>query len=130
MADYNGADRRGSSRRSDDLHCGNHEQNTTDLSGMKHSFSTLKWVLGTTIPIAVLIIGAFFSSIDTNISGMRGDLKDVKEGIIESNLNQATARMEIEQLKKDVSNIKVWMERYHDHDGPVFTLKAARKDDK
>ena len=97
----------GEERRSE--HCGNHEENTKDISRIKG------WIA------AVAIIGALASfGINRYMDGIDGHLVKIADTTDKTNetvnslaINNAVTRAEVESLKKDVAEIKATIAARH-----------------
>lgn len=96
-------------------HCQNHEQNTTDLAGLKSSTGTIKTLLQIGLPIVItvglFIAGIAYNSMTDTLQNIRADVKDVKSAVVVANLADVSTRMEVEQLKKDVAGIQLELAR-------------------
>lgn len=98
--------RSGEDRRSDNGHCPNHEKNTTDIAANKASHSTLRWVIGISLPVLVVLAGwAHLQSTDT-LKSIQADVKAVQATINTGATADATTRIEIEQIKADIRDLK------------------------
>ena len=93
--------------------CDAHEKNTTDLSSLKSATNTMKWVIGLGLPVATAMLLLYFNTLSTTLREIRMDLKEIKYEISQAAIMDATTRIEVEQLKKDVSEIKLEIVRIH-----------------
>lgn len=66
-------------------HCPVHQENSmkldtngAGLSGIKSSLGTLKWIAGAAVPIAMAIIGTFYSLTYDALKVISGDTKELK----------------------------------------------------
>jgi len=87
--------------------CDAHEKNTTDLSSLKSETKTIKWVIGLGLPVATALLLLYFNTLSTTLREIRMDLKEIKYEISQAAIMDATTRIEVEQLKKDVAEIKL-----------------------
>lgn len=99
-------ERQGIGRREDDGHCQNHEVNTKDLSELKSSFATLRWILGISAPaFMALIVWIGGQNADT-LKAIQADVSAVKSVVNNGSISDATVRVELEQLRRDVEELK------------------------
>jgi hypothetical protein len=99
-SDYAGPERRGSN-------CDNHESNTKDISALKSATNTIRWAITISIPVAIFISGVASTQIFSLLNEIRSDIKDLKYQVSQAAIMNATTRIEVEQLKKDVESIKL-----------------------
>ena len=93
--------------------CDAHEKNTTDLSSLKSETKTIKWVIGIGLPVATALLLLYFNTLSSTLRDIRQDLKEIKYDISQAAIMDATTRIEVEQLKKEVAEIKLEIVRLH-----------------
>ena len=84
-------------------HCGNHETNTKDISRIKG------WIAAVAIIGAVMSFGInrYMNGIDGNLAKIATTTDKTNETVNVLAINNAVTRAEVEQLKKDIADIKM-----------------------
>lgn len=90
--------------------CVAHEQNTTDLANLKGSISTIKWLwpllFAAISGILAFTINYVLQDIKGTMLEIKADVKELTYTVSQSAIIDATTRLEVEQLKKDVAEIR------------------------
>jgi hypothetical protein len=104
MEGYDGRERRAET-------CNNHERNTnaldkavSEIAGIQSSMYTGRWIFGIVIGVAMVIIGATLSNIQTSLEDVRRDIKTMlPETVRVNNLESDVESLEERtlQLEKD-----------------------------
>jgi len=104
--------------------CQAHEQNTRDLAAntvalasLKGSLSTIKWlwpvIFGVISAIIGFTIAYVLSDIKDSLIEIKCDIKDMKASAAVSAIENAETRFDVNQLKKDVSDMRFSITRLH-----------------
>jgi hypothetical protein len=67
---YSGLERRSGE------HCSNHETNTKDISAMKGSINTIKWIGGGLLTLGIYIISNYMGTIESSLKEIKADGKE------------------------------------------------------
>jgi hypothetical protein len=107
MPDYS-VERQGPGRRAVDYesHCDMHQHNSTLIeqhSGLlvelRTGVSTVKWILGITVPVVLALFGLAYQQSSDNQKAMQSDLKEIKSVT-------ATVPTEIRYIRADIEEIR------------------------
>lgn len=99
-------ERSGIDRRNNDGHCDNHEKNTTDISGMRASMSTMKWFVGLLVPASLIVTGWFQIDNRNELKDIAMSVKEMQASMHMSITADAVRRLELEQIKRDVDELR------------------------
>lgn len=94
-------------------HCDSHEENTKDISRIKGWLAALTLFSGSALTIGIFVIGNYMSGVSEQLREIKLDLKEIRYEVSQAAVVDATTRIELEQLKKDVNEIKLEMMRLH-----------------
>lgn len=92
---------KGPERRSAE-HCGLHMDNTTKITTLATSYSTLKWVIGIGVPVIVVMLGAFYS-----------DIKDIKTLLVNNQISTAVITSKIDSFDTRIKDVEKKVEQLH-----------------
>jgi hypothetical protein len=113
VEEYGGDDRR--------LACRAHEQNTKDIAGLKATGGTNRWIIQIALPLLLVVFSAFatlaYNGLKDTLKEIQVDVRGVKAVVDLAAVSNAVTRTEVEQLKKDVAELKsrVGLVRDDDH---------------
>ncbi len=103
-------------RRDTDDFCSSHEQNTKDITSLKSSTITIKWVISIGLPVLMLILGAFmgnaYNTLKDTLKDLSSDVNQVKIAVNQNTTAAALARQGQQQLKESLEEVKVAVKDY------------------
>lgn len=89
-----------------DDHCEKHEEHTTSIARVQESMRNGRILMSIIAPVAGAILLFMVKPYADILSNIQADLAAIKTTVQTSATNDAVQRLEIENLKRDVAEIK------------------------
>lgn len=90
----------------DARHCAGHDDMLSEQSKLTSSASTLRWIVGISLPVITIAITLFMANNNKALDDIAGDIKDVKALLVKAQIDNAVINERVTAIEEKVAELE------------------------